>query len=429
MSYGPSPTELTNAVVIPGARIEHEVELTGLAPHTVYYYDVGATGLVLAGGDLDHSFRTSPMPDSTPFTRIWIIGDSGQCSQTQLGCDDAIAVADAYLAFAAGDLADVWLMLGDNAYNWGTDNQHSKGVFDTFANILRNTVLWPSPGNHEFVGSDSPTQTGPYYESFTMPTAGEAGGVASGTEAYYSFDYGNIHFVTLDSHDTDRSAPANPTTNICPPAEGGAMYQWLCADLQNTDREWLIAYWHHPPYSKGSHDSDNPADSEGRLVDMRERFVPVLEAYGVDLVLAGHSHSYERSVLIDGHYGLSSTFGPEHTVNGGDGDPTGDGQYLKETRGLAPHEGTVYSVVGSSSMNNLVFQHPVMAVWIAFEGSLVVDVEGNQLDGYWIDKNGLMGDRFRIIKGLDPIPTLPAWWGAVAVLALVAAGTFRRRLR
>ena len=75
------------------------------------------------------------------------------------------------------------------------------------------------------------------------------------------------------------------------------MMTWLEADLQNNDKLWVIAFWHHPPYSKGSHDSD----TEGKLIDMREIVLPLVEQYGADLVLSGHSHSYERSYLIDGH--------------------------------------------------------------------------------------------------------------------------------
>lgn len=53
---------------------------------------------------------------------------------------------------------------------------------------------------------------------------------------------------------------------------------------------------------------------------MRENALPILEAGGVDLVLNGHSHSYERSFLIDGHYGFSSSWDPQlHLVDGGDG--------------------------------------------------------------------------------------------------------------
>ena len=67
------------------------------------------------------------------------------------------------------------------------------------------------------------TQSGVYYDIFTLPTRGQAGGLASGTEAYYSFNYANIHFICLDSHDSDRSTD-------------GAMMQWLKADLAATRR-------------------------------------------------------------------------------------------------------------------------------------------------------------------------------------------------
>ena len=383
LRHGPAPSDLSQSITLPGARCEHEVEVAGLAPSSRTYYDVGTSAAVLAGGDADHFFVTSPPPGRRLPIRVWVIGDSGGANQ------DARDVRDAWLAFAGADPADVWLMLGDNAYSTGTDEEYTAAVFDTYPQVLRNTVVWPSPGNHEFGASDSPTQSGPYYEAFTLPTQAEAGGVPSGTEAYYSFDHGNVHFIALDSHDTDRSV-------------GGAMYDWLLADLQATDREWLIAFWHHPPYSKGSHDSD----TESQLIQMRERFVPLLEDHGVDLVLTGHSHSYERSVLIDGHYGASGTFSSAHVVDGGDGDPAGpEGAYEKPALALDPHQGAVYSVVGSSSQNGGgTLDHPVMVVSIDYEGSLVVDVAGRQLDAAWIDKDGLVQDRFRILKG----PELPA---------------------
>ena len=66
------------------------------------------------------------------------------------------------------------------------------------------------------------------------------------------------------------------------------MYNWLEMDLQSTSQDWLIVYWHHPPYSKGSHDSD----AQFGLIRIRENLLPLLEDYGVDLQLSGHSHSY-----------------------------------------------------------------------------------------------------------------------------------------
>ena len=88
----------------------------------------------------------------------------------------------------------------------------------------------------------------------------------------------------------------------------GAMAQWLEADLAANQSDWLIVYWHHPPYTKGTHDSDNPDGGDFELVEMRENILPILEQHGADLVLNGHSHNYERSKFIDGHYGYSDSY-------------------------------------------------------------------------------------------------------------------------
>ena len=175
------------------------------------------------------------------------------------------------------------------------------------------------------------------------------------------------------------------------------MYNWVCADLAETNQDWIFSLWHHPSYTKGSHDSD----TEAQLREMRERFNPVLEAHGVDLNLTGHSHSYERSILLDGHYGNSASYDPAlHAKDAGNGDPLGDGAYQKPALGPVPHQGLVYSVVGSSSKNTGgLTQHPIMAYFENFEGSLVLDVDANQLDGYFINKLGAQNDHFQIIKG------------------------------
>jgi hypothetical protein len=289
-------------------------------------------------------------------------------------------------------------MLGDNAYPSGTDGQYQAAVFETYPFLLRRTFLWPTFGNHDAISANSSSQTGVYFDAFTLPRAAEAGGMPSGTEAYYSFDYANVHFVVLDSQGSSR-APEGP------------MLTWAAADLAATTQEWVIAYWHHPPYSKGSHDSDSPWDSGGRLIDMREAALPILEAGGVDLVLAGHSHVYERSMLLDGHYGHSGSFNSAHLVDGGDGCicvgecPAcvhgGDGAYVKPSLGTAANEGAVYSVVGSSSKatGSLPLDHPVMLIALREIGAMVLDVRGARLDGVWIQRGGEIRDRFTILKG------------------------------
>lgn len=282
--YGTDTASLTAFSDDATLTTEHEVTLSNLLPDTKYYYSVGTTTNTPAGGDLSYSFVTSPATGTSKPTRIWVIGDSGTANVS------AAAVRDAYLSFTASRHTDLWLMLGDNAYDDGTDTQYQAAVFDMYPTILRQSALWPTMGNHDGHTANSGTQTGPYYDIFSLPKQGEAGGLASGTEAYYSFDYGNIHFICLDSFGTDRS----PT---------GPMMTWMQMDLAATAQQWIIAFWHHPPYSKGSHDSD----SDSGMTQMRTNALPILEAGGVDLVLTGHSHSYERSFLLDGHYGVSST--------------------------------------------------------------------------------------------------------------------------
>jgi PKD repeat protein len=274
-------------------------------------------------------------------------------------------------------------MLGDNAYPNGTDSEYQAAVFNMYPVMLRQSVLWPAYGNHDGQSADADTQTGAYYDMFTLPKSGEAGGVASGTEAYYSFDFGNVHFVCLDSFESSRST-------------SGAMLTWLENDLDATTKDWIVAYWHHPPYSRGSHNSD----LEAALIDMRVNANPILEAHGVDLVLTGHSHSYERSFLIDGHYGPSGTFfTPSHVKDGGSGRPATDGPYEKPLVGPDPHEGTVYTVAGSSGQTSGgTLNHPAKYLSLNVLGSMVLDFNGNRLDATFLDSTGTVRDTFTIIK-------------------------------
>jgi hypothetical protein len=377
---GRSPTALTQLFVATEETIEHEIIVSGLKAQTEYFYAIGDGRNNIEGGDTDHRFRTSPPPGTVMPVRIWAIGDCGTGGD---GSGRAQAVRDAYLRSSLTRQTDVWLMLGDNAYFVATDAEYQAAVFDTFRNLLRNTVLWSTIGNHE-----SYTDAGaPYFNIFSLPTAAEAGGIASGTENYYSFDYANIHFVCLDSMLSNR-------------LPGSAMLTWLTADLASTTQDWIIAFWHHPPYSKGSHDSD----WEIELLEMRENVLPILEDGGVDLVLSGHSHCYERSYLLDGHYGHSSTLAPSMIKDGGDGRDDGDGAYGKDPE---PHAGAVYVVAGNAGMvSGGPLNHPVMFTSLNEMGSLILDVTGDQLAARMLSAQGVERDHFSISK--LPLVTISA---------------------
>ncbi len=379
VAFGAQPGQLWSQVDDPAAVVDHAVTLTGLGVDARYYYSIGTSSVVLAGDDLEHTFRTAPPPGRARAGRVWVLGDSGTKDA------NARAVRDAFFARNGARPLDFFLMLGDNAYDAGKDSEYQDAVFQNMYEArLIDSVLWPTYGNHDAASADSSTQSGVYYDIFHLPTAAECGGVPSGTEAYWSFDWGNAHFVCLDSMESD-------------PLIGGPMLTWLDLDLQANTRDWLIAFWHHPPYSKGSHDSD----SQSELIDMRQNAVELLEQYGVDLVLSGHSHSYERSYLIDGHRGKAASFDPlVHGKDLGDGEIGGGGAYRKAGAGVTPHQGAVYVVAGASGKHAPgPFDHPAMHVAIETLGSFAFDLHGAQLDAWYLDSNAALQDHFTLVKG------------------------------
>ena len=190
----------------------------------------------------------------------------------------------------------------------------------------------------------------------------------------------------LDSQASDRSAD-------------GDMADWLKKDLAQNTQPWLIAAFHHPPYTKGSHDSDNAGDSRGRMQDMRENILPILEKAGVDLVLSGHSHMYERSYLLDCSYGKSGDFSSDNIVSKGANN--NHQQYVKPLSNAA-NQGAVYIVAGSSSrVDQGPLDHPAHHVGLLEAGSVVIDVDGNELTARFINNKGQVRDEFSITKDAE----------------------------
>ena len=275
---------------------------------------------------------------------------------------------------------DFYLHLGDMAYSRGRDVEFQTRFFEMYEPTLRNLVCWPTMGNHEGGTSKGTNGVGPYYDAYVCPTRGEAGGVPTGTEAYYSFDYGRIHFICLDSHDLDRK----PT---------GLMARWLKLDMERTKAEWLIAYFHHPPYTKGTHDSDR----EKQLIEMRQHIMPVLESGGIDLVLTGHSHIYERSMLIDGAY-ATPTVAEGVVLDDGEGDPT-KGEPYKKSSGLTPNGGNIQIVAGHGGTTvGRKGTLPLMRKIIVEHGSVIIDIDGDTLRGTMLNKFGEVRDVFGLVK-------------------------------
>ncbi|MDB6113305.1 MAG: uncharacterized protein JWQ83_2194 [Lacunisphaera sp.] len=379
--FGPAPDQLAQSAASETPTADHVVELSHLQPDTKYYYSIGDDSAPLAGG-ADYFLVTPPVSGAAHAVRFWVLGDPGT------GDAKAKAVRDAYERFSAGRPTDFCLLLGDNAYPDGTDKEYQEGFFDIYPAMLRHATLWPALGNHDSHSAQSATQTGPYFDIFTIPTQGEAGGLPSGTKAYYSFDHANIHFISLDTSDSNR-------------APDGPMLRWLKADMAATRQEWIIAFFHHPPYTKGNHDSDDLKGNRD-LFEVRRDVLPVLEAGGVDLILAGHSHVYERSRFLDGYYGTSADFSEKlHVKQAGDGRPEGGGAYRRPLA-RTPHAGEVIVVAGSSGKvpppDKAPLHHPAMVTSFRETGSLIVEVNGDRIDVTFLNGEGVVRDTFRLEK-------------------------------
>ncbi|HTD67524.1 MAG TPA: Ig-like domain-containing protein, partial [Candidatus Limnocylindria bacterium] len=376
--YGTNLENLANVALETTLTNNHIVWIGGLQPDTKYYYSIGSGSHTIAGGTnaggSNFWFTTSPLAGTPKPTRFWVLGDAGTANANQR------AVRDSFYNYAATNNrpADLWLMLGDNAYNVGSDTEHQAAVFDMYPSTLRNLFLWPVLGNHESSQSYTAAQF-PYLDIFTTSKNGEAGGIPSGNGKYYSFDYGNIHFVGLDSMTSTRSATS-------------PMAEWLKDDLAANTQTWTVVYFHHPPYTKGSHNSDAETD----LIEVRQNINPILETYGVDLVLSGHSHCYERSYLLNGHYGLSTTLNTNTMfVDGGNGREEDTGAYQKSMGA----EGTIYSVAGSSGQaTGGTLNHPAHFISLNELGSVIIDVVSNRLDMKFLNSSGVERDHLTLLK-------------------------------
>ncbi len=416
VNYGIASTILSKSYYDANLTTEHIATLTGLTTNTLYYYSIGTSTQTLQG-NANNYFKTMPTAGTaTQKIRILAMGDMGNNSANQT------AVRDAWLAFNGSNYTNAWILLGDNAYSSGTDAEYQSNFYNIYqGNLTKNHVLWPAPGNHDYANSSArqADHAIPYYDMFTLPSTGQAGGVASNTEAFYSYNYGNVHFVALDSYGWETGSTRLYDTL-------GPQAVWLKRDLAANRQPWVIVYFHHPPYTKGSHNSD----TEPELINMRQNIVPILERYKVDLVLNGHSHSYERSLLINGHYGVVNTFNPAtHALSTSSAKYNGSANscfYSKST--TASRNGIVYAVVGSAGQlggQSLGYEHNAMHYSdVTNGGALYLEIENNRLDAKWICADGVVRDNFTIMKNVGKTTTVNINAGGTVTITASWIGTY-----
>lgn len=202
------------------------------------------------GNGKTSSANTSPVKVTLPIkdgsVRFGIIGDTGTGSEKQQQLADILLRSREAFPF------EFVLLLGDNLYGGEAAKDYQNKFENVYRPLLEQKIkFYATLGNH-----DEPAQR--FYEYFNM----------NGKE-YYRFAKGNVAFYSLNSNYMDRK-----------------QLEWLEQELAKDTSEWKICFFHHPPYSSGGkHGSDT---------QLREVVEPIFLKYGVNMVLAGHEHFYER---------------------------------------------------------------------------------------------------------------------------------------
>lgn len=307
----------------------HQVKIENLSPDTLYHYRVGDN---IAGWSKDLTFRTAPVK-SKNFT-FTVYGDQGTSKISKQNVAQISKIKPVF-----------HIHTGDLSYSNGFPSVWDYW-FDLIEPISSYSLYFPTIGNHEFEGGLSL-----YLEQFALPN----------NERWYSFNWGNTHFVSIEINSEL--------------IDDGDQYEWLIDDLSKTSKDndinWIIVFFHYPPYSSGE---KNPG-----IVNLRSDLLPILELYNVDLVLNGHDHIYQRTFPLK-----------NSTVTSTDED-----KYVDPT-------GIIYVVTGGGgkSLYDLVNPEPY---WSAYRESiyhfLSISINGNYLHLKAIKTgDGSIIDDFQIIK-------------------------------
>jgi hypothetical protein len=271
----------------------HQADLTGLSPDTAYQYQIVTNEVNLTPGG-SATTRTAK-PTTTSSFRVAVFGDSGlpvsnsnpAPKQPQLDLATRLLQVQPDLAVHTGDI--VYDEASYDGFEWR--------YFQVYDDLLKSVWIAPSIGNHD----EQYNQGRSFANVFVNPP--NATNVAD-REQYYSFDYGNAHFVMLSNY---RSV-----------STGSAQYTWLQNDLaqaaSNPNLFWKFVVFHEPAYATDT--SQKPKDNASIV----QSFVPLFEQYGVNVVLNGHWHNYERSKPIrNGQVSTIAAGGIVYLVTGGGG--------------------------------------------------------------------------------------------------------------
>jgi len=244
-------TETTAATTSVPVTYMHAVKITGLQPNTTYHYRVSQGG---GAPSADHTFKT--LVNAGTNFRFVFAADFRTNTSIWNGIAARIDAANPLIYVTGGDLC------ADSSYTtykneWFTPNLLTLGTHIPYYN---------SPGNHEIWS----TNTKAFSEN---PASG------SGTQDYYSFDCGDVHFVCVNNQVTY--------------SRNSVQYNWVASDLAASTKPWKIVYPHNPAYCAGGHGEDN---------GMKTMTSNIFEPNGVAMVLAGHSHFYQHNLVNGIHH-------------------------------------------------------------------------------------------------------------------------------
>jgi len=266
--------------LLPEAFYLYQADVTGLQPGTEYSYVVLVNGQVLA----DNPGQTFITPTPGPFSFL-TFGDSGSDSTEQVSLIQRMN--------AEPGITKV-IHVGDLAYESGTFAQFENNYFGLNASLMRRMPFFATPGNHEY----ETDLAAPYLAGHVAPVCGVP---TADLGRYYSFDWGDAHFVSVDS-------------NLLPTNGAQRMLSWLDNDLAASGKYWKIVFLHHPPYPTGAHLNDPICALVHKDVN------PIVERHGVQLVLSGHEHGYERSYPLAGDQPVGAALpSTTYVISGGGG--------------------------------------------------------------------------------------------------------------
>jgi 3',5'-cyclic AMP phosphodiesterase CpdA len=252
VQYGRGPRVYDQSFVEQERTTQHEVTLTDLEPGAPYVYRIVESGLVVADGP-ELRFRTDAGRQQTMF-EFFVTGDIGVEDPSETHPHETQATIR-----TLSPPADLGLLAGDIVYPDGDSRRYDAQLMTPWQDLLSNTPVWPALGNHDW--GTNPDEN--FAKEWALPN----------NEHYYSFDYGNAHFIALD---TKRGSLYDEAAQLA----------WLEQDLaRNTQATWTFVYFHYPLIT---------CTYKGNEPQMAAQLTPLFEQYGVDLVFTGHAHTYER---------------------------------------------------------------------------------------------------------------------------------------